>query len=532
MRTQQEQARLDEDRKQRWENQQRADKLHAEQLRAETQRQQQERDQARRDQERKQRENQLDTERRNAEFQRRQESEKARLAAQQEQSAQQARESVQRREESQRRIDESNRQASQDQLEKSRYEKQLKATNLNTLVTGVGAAAVAYSIYDTAPSRYTQQTETVTYTPSGNPGGLGDAAYIQYLENKCGLKKDTTSDSTPPVTLDVSPHQLRALNAIIANNLASGITSWDGVSKIIFNQPTREASKKVCYYAANKVLELSENPNHSYYQTFLNNTLENIDNTWNIRDEFLNMPEKEQVNCVAYFLERTPEDSDEEVSSDWFKSYCGEKILNQAVAKNLATKQMFERIKKVHPDDIIWKITTGEDGIALNANQQTDRIYSWNELEKTEGLWHISLQNVVTKDTCGFSSDAETALRAKIEAEKAAEEAAQKAAEVAAIAAKEAEVAAAAAKKQKEDWEALKAGFKSHFKRCWPSYIGWIIGSFLLALLQIGDGSNIPSDQIIPETFIYMIDTYVFFWIIYGCIKVYRKNKKQTTPKA
>jgi len=109
----------------------------------------------RRDRENKDRENRLDTERRNAEFQRRQESERARLAAQQEQSAQQERETVRRREAVQQREADDRRRASQDQLEKSRYEAQLKATNRNTLVTGLGAAAVVYSIYDTARARQT-----------------------------------------------------------------------------------------------------------------------------------------------------------------------------------------------------------------------------------------------------------------------------------------------------------------------------------------------------------------------------------------
>jgi hypothetical protein len=218
MRTQQEQARLDADRKQRWESQQRADKLHAEQLRAESQRQQQQQEQARRDQERKQRENQLDTERRNAEYQRRQESERARLATQQEQSNQQARETVQRREAAQQREADDRRRASQDQLEKSRYEAQLKATKRNTLVTGLGAAAVVYSIYDTAPARQTTPPPLPS-TDEVIPFSEEEMAYTRKKDTPelMGRVDYILGSSSADITMEMRRSALHVKNCIMAS---------------------------------------------------------------------------------------------------------------------------------------------------------------------------------------------------------------------------------------------------------------------------------------------------------------------------
>jgi predicted phage gp36 major capsid-like protein len=66
----------------------------------------------------------------------------------------------QRRDQANQRQQDESRRNEQARLEKSRHEAQLKATNRNTLVTGLGAAAVAYSVYDTAPR---QRTSTEFY---------------------------------------------------------------------------------------------------------------------------------------------------------------------------------------------------------------------------------------------------------------------------------------------------------------------------------------------------------------------------------
>jgi hypothetical protein len=73
---------------------------------------------------------------------------------------QQRNQANQQREQANQRQQDESRRNEQARLEKSRHEAQLKATNRNTLVTGLGAAATVFSIYDTAPKQAAPRQET------------------------------------------------------------------------------------------------------------------------------------------------------------------------------------------------------------------------------------------------------------------------------------------------------------------------------------------------------------------------------------